>query len=120
MKFLDNIRIEDPERVAEERRTQLETMTFPLFSRRHRPIPPDPYGRHPLPPGPHGRHPVPPHKKRDFHIEFDEGDAEIFCRIFGDEDTAIAAMEIVLDAPPDTKVIAFQILKMIKEVLYNA
>ena len=120
MKFLDNIRIENPERDAEVRRPLPEMMTFPLFPRRHRPLPPDSYGHHPLPSDPHGHHPLPPHKKRDFNIEFDEGDAEIFGRIFGDEDIAVAAMEVILDAPPDTKVIAYQILKMIRPFMPNA
>ena len=63
-----------------------------------------------------GRH-VPPHERRAMmHIEFDEGDWGLLQEIFGDEDTAAAAAEIIQDAPPEIKVLAVQLINLIEEV----
>lgn len=84
------------------------------------------------PPVPHPVHEIgtrlPKHKhehqhpelreKRRFEIEFDECDEETFIMIFGDDDTAYAAMKIIQHAPPEIQIIAVQILKIIEEVLY--
>lgn len=63
-------------------------------------------------------HPIPPHERRSmFYVEFEERDRELFNVVFGDEDTALAAMSIVHNAPPEMQVVVFQLLKMIEEVV---
>lgn len=64
---------------------------------------------HPAPP-----HPVPPHRRRRIYLEPDEEEFEIFVRIFGDEDSAAAALQIIQDAPPEIAVIAAQISELIR------
>lgn len=66
------------------------------------------------------RHPaplMPPHMHRQMlRIEFDDKDLAVFQEIFGDEDTAAAAMGIIYGAPPEIQILALQILHMIEEV----
>lgn len=60
---------------------------------------------------------VPPHVRRSmFRIEFDEMDQAAFQEVFGDEDTAAAAMSILYNAPPEIQVLALQLLHTIEEV----
>lgn len=71
--------------------------------------------------GPHDGHHVPrhipPHERRGMlQVEFDETDWKVFVDIFGDEDTAYAAMEIIKDAPPEIQILSVQLTKVIKEV----
>lgn len=66
-------------------------------------------------PGP-GR-PMPPHeRKRSMRVEFDEGDLDLLKKVFGDEDTAEAAAEIISESPPEIQILAIQLMKMIEEV----
>lgn len=65
----------------------------------------------------HPAPPKPPHKQRQMiHIEFEDKDLAVFREIFGDEDTAAAAAEILYGAPPEIQILALQILHMIEEV----
>ena len=72
---------------------------------------------HPIPPHLRGEHPIPPHERKNMmHIEFDESDYELFVKVFEDEDTAVAAMRIIHNAPPEVQILAVQLIKMIEEV----
>ena len=65
--------------------------------------------------GPAGH--IPPHERRGMvHIEYDEEDLEVLTEVFGDGDTAAAAAEVILGAPPEIQVLAFQAVDLIKEV----
>lgn len=66
----------------------------------------------------HGhRHPIPPHERRNMiYVEFDERDRIVFKEMFGDDDTAEAAISIIHNAPPEIQILAIQVLKMIEEV----
>ncbi len=62
-------------------------------------------------------HPIPPHERKNMmHIDFDESDYELFMEVFEDEDTAVAAMRIIHNAPPEVQILAVQLIKMIEEV----
>ena len=62
-------------------------------------------------------HPIPPHERKGLvKIEFESGDWALLNEIFGDEDTAAAAMEIIKDAPPEIQILAVQLMKIIEEV----
>ena len=68
-----------------------------------------------FPPAPH-HHPLPPHLRRErINISFDEKDWDILCKVFGDYDTAAAAAKIINNAPSEMKIMAFQIIDLIKE-----
>lgn len=59
---------------------------------------------------------VPPHERRALmHIEFDEDDWKLMKKVFGDEDTAAAASEIITEAPPEIQILAVQLMNIIKE-----
>ena len=58
--------------------------------------------------------PVPPHLRTRFYPEFDEKDREIFMRVFGDEDSADAAVQVIRNAPPEIAVLTLQIMEMIR------
>lgn len=63
-----------------------------------------------------GRH-IPPHERKAMmQIEFDEGDWNLLKKVFGDEDTAVAATEIIMEAPPEIQILAIQLINIIKEV----
>ena len=64
---------------------------------------------HPVPP-------MPPHMRRQtLHIAFEDKDLAVFQDVFGDEDTAAAAMDILCGAPPEIQILATQILHMIEK-----
>ena len=68
-------------------------------------------------PEPHRRPmpPVPPHMRRQMvQLELDDKDMAVFQDVFGDEDTAGAAADILGCAPPEIQVLALQILRMIE------
>ncbi len=74
------------------------------------PIPP-----HERPIPPHER-PIPPHERRKMlQIELDEKDITKLEKVFGDEDTAFAAEQVILEAPPEIQILALQLLDLIKE-----
>ena len=63
------------------------------------------------------RHNIPPHVRNAMlHIEFDENDWTLLEEVFGDDDTAAAAADIIRDSPPEIQILAIQIIKLIKEV----
>lgn len=63
------------------------------------------------------RHNIPPHERKAMlHIEFDENDWTLLKKVFGDEDTAAAAVDIIRDAPPEIQILAVQLINIIKEV----
>lgn len=63
------------------------------------------------------KHPIPPHERRAMMwIEFDENDWKHMNEIFGDEDTAAAAAEIIREAPPEIQILAVQLINIIEEV----
>lgn len=63
-----------------------------------------------------GRH-IPPHERESLiHIEFDEVDWALLKEVFGDEDTALAASEIIREAPPEIQILAVQLMNIIEEV----
>ena len=60
--------------------------------------------------------PMPPHERKALlRIEFDEGDLKLLQEVFGDEDTAGAAMEIIKEAPPEIQILAVQLMNLIEE-----
>ena len=60
---------------------------------------------------------IPPHERKALlHIEFEDDDWELLKNVFGDEDTAYAAAEIVREAPPEIQILAMQLINIIKEV----
>lgn len=64
-----------------------------------------------------GRH-IPPHERKALiHIEFDEADWDLLHEIFRDEDTAMAAMDIIKEAPPEIQIIVVQLMNLIKAVV---
>ena len=59
---------------------------------------------------------VPPHERKAMvRIEYDEEDMALLADAFGDEDTAAAAAEIILGAPPEIQILAIQIINIIKK-----
>ena len=61
---------------------------------------------------------IPPHERRAmFRIEFDEQDWPLWVKVFGDDDTAAAAAGIIQEAPPEIQILAFQLIRMMEEVL---
>ena len=77
----------------------------------HMPAPPHPARPHPGP----GHH-IPPHERRSqLPITYSEEDWAVMCDVFGDEDTAIAAAEALREGPPEVRVLALQLLNLIKE-----
>lgn len=63
------------------------------------------------------RHNIPPHERKAMlYIEFNENDWTLLKEVFGDEDTAVAAVDIIRDAPPEIQILAIQLINIIKEV----
>lgn len=61
--------------------------------------------------------PIPPHERKSLmNIEFDQSDWTVLKEVFGDEDTALAAAEIIKAAPPEIQILATQLIDIIEEV----
>ena len=60
-----------------------------------------------------GKH-IPPYERRN--IEFSEEDLNLFNTIDGDEDEAMAAVRVIMDAPPEIQILAIQLINYIEEV----
>lgn len=59
------------------------------------------------------RQPVPPHERRNMIcVEFNERNEEVMKEMFGDADTADAAISIIHNAPPEIQILALQVLKV--------
>lgn len=68
--------------------------------------------RYPRPPAPL----APPHMRGQMlSIAFEDKDVAVFREVFGDEDTAAAAMDILCAAPPEIQILALQILHIIEK-----
>lgn len=64
----------------------------------------------------HPAHPMPPHIRHQMiHIGFENKYLTVFQDVFGDEDTAAAAIDILCGAPPEIQILALQILHMIEK-----
>lgn len=72
-------------------------------------------GLAPIPPHLNGTH-IPPHMRKVFiRTEFSEADWKLFQRIYGDADEAAAAIQVLLDAPPEIQILAMQLIGLIEE-----
>ena len=60
------------------------------------------------------RRPAPPRRRNCMHLEFEEEDWNIFVKVFGDEDSASAAMQVIQNAPPEIGVLTMQMTEMIR------
>ncbi|MBR4320561.1 MAG: hypothetical protein IKI37_03440 [Oscillospiraceae bacterium] len=70
----------------------------------------------PHPPAP----PLPPHERHGLlRITFDEIDWKVLKDVFGNEDNAQAAAEIIRNAPPEIQIVILQAMNMIEEVKYH-
>ena len=68
-----------------------------------------------------GNDPIPPHMRKAFiHLEFNEADWDLFQSIYKDEDEATAALQVLLDAPPEIQILAVQLIELIEEVKNHA
>ncbi len=75
-------------------------------------------GDRPVPPHEHDglRRPIPPHERKALmRVELDEKDLALLKMVFGDEDTAEAAAEIIQEAPPEIQILAIQLISLIEE-----
>ena len=60
--------------------------------------------------------PVPHHEHKGMiTLQLDDSDWQVFKDVFGDEDTAAAAVEIVHGAPPEIQILVAQVLDMIEK-----
>lgn len=71
-----------------------------------------------LHPGHHSMHPVPPHERaKMLRISLDEKDREALLAVFGDQDSATSAEQIIYDAPPEVQILSIQALRMVVQSL---
>lgn len=57
---------------------------------------------------------IPPHERKALmNVELEEADWVLLKKIFGDEDTALAAAEIIKEAPPEIQILAIQLINII-------
>lgn len=63
-----------------------------------------------------GRHILPHERKTFMLVEFDEADWALLKEVFGDEDTVLAAAEIIRESPPEIQILAIQLMNIIEEV----
>lgn len=69
--------------------------------------------RHPVH---HPMHPVPPHERaKMLRISLDEKDREALLTVFGDQDSATSAEQIIYDAPSEVQILAIQALRMVAQ-----
>lgn len=60
---------------------------------------------------------MPPHERKALiRIEFDESDWSILREVFGDEDTVVAAAQVIREAPPEIQILAMQLMNLMREV----
>lgn len=65
---------------------------------------------------PLGKH-IPPHERKALiHIDFSDNDMMLFKHIYGDEDEAAAAVQVLMEAPPEIQILAAQLISLIEEV----
>lgn len=72
----------------------------------------------------HGPHTQPPHHgpgrgphrhRHHRYLQFDEADRALFEAIYGNEDDAAAAMQVILDAPPEIQILAVQLIQLLEK-----
>lgn len=78
-----------------------------------------PHPKHPHhPDGPHPKHPhppIPPHERKDLKIDF-TNDEELLKRIFGDEDTTKAVIDIITTSPTEIQIVLKVVLDLYNKV----
>ena len=58
--------------------------------------------------------PIPPHERKPLmRLEYTEADWNLLLDVFEDEDTAMAALKIIRDAPPEIQILAVQLMNLI-------
>ena len=58
-----------------------------------------------------------PHERKALiNIEFEESDIQLFKCIYDNEDDMLAAVQVLMDAPPEIQILAVQLISLIKEV----
>ena len=58
--------------------------------------------------------PTPPHERKPLmRLEYTEADWNLLLDVFEDEDTAMAALNIIRDAPPEIQILAVQLMNLI-------
>ncbi len=63
-----------------------------------------------------GKH-IPHHERKALiHIDFSADDMTLFKHIYGDEDEAAAAVQVLMDAPPEIQILVAQLISLIEEV----
>ena len=62
-----------------------------------------------------GKHMTPHERKTLMHIEFDENDWNLFHTIYSDEDEAMAAIRILVEAPTEIKILTTRLINLIEE-----
>lgn len=61
-------------------------------------------------------HHLPPHERRKaVQFVYEESDWQIFTDVFGDLDTAKAAVTIIEAAPPEIQILFYQMVQLVKE-----
>lgn len=71
----------------------------------------------PHPPMAHAPHHLPPHMRHEMlRITFDPKDWEVLRDVFGNDDNAAVAAEIIKNAPPEIQITIMQTINMIEEV----
>lgn len=61
--------------------------------------------------------PMPPHKRKALmHIVFDENDWKLFQMVYEDDDEAAAAMQVIMNAPPEIQILMAQLIDLYQEV----
>lgn len=71
-------------------------------------------------PRPHHNHhhPLPPHERAKLiHIYLDQKNCEALLAVFGDQDSAASAEQIIYNAPPEVQILAIQALRMVVQTL---
>lgn len=61
--------------------------------------------------------PMPPHERKALmRIVFDENDWKLFQLVYEDDDEAAAAMQVIMNAPPEIQILMAQLIDLYEEV----
>jgi len=61
--------------------------------------------------------PIPPYERKALVcIIFEENDWNLFQMVYEDDDEAVAAMQIIMNAPPEIQILMAQLIDYYKEV----
>lgn len=59
------------------------------------------------------RHPIPPHERKNMiYVEFDEESKDTLTEMFGNEEEAEVAINMLHCAPPEQQIVAIQLLRL--------